>query len=201
MPDQPHLIEYPGLITEFHRDADGIRLSCDIDNLTDTVAGMPEPFAEPVPDRPGPFFPIFHFPVIYICHRDCFVTDGTCQCLLIIVIHAALAGAIQRCRRCPDQGTAVFPCASVGSVLPPVFLRNRHMVLHIMGVFMLVQVQPVFLRQRMRQTSSDEEKRKVELLFTVIFALRIGSELISFEAECHGDAGAPQMKPPVQITV
>ena len=121
--------------------------------------------------------------------------------LFIIMLHQRLASPIIR-RGCRShQRTAVFPGASMGAMLPLIFRRDRHMILHVMGILMLIEIHPVLSAQRIFYGIANEQKRKMKLLLFSVFSLGIRPQRIPLHAKGDRHIRSMEVEPLVQLRI
>ena len=138
--------------------------------------------------------PVLLLSSVSIPHRYSTVMDRASEFFLIVVFHQSFPCFIiwRWCRT--SQRTAVFPGASVGSVLPSVFRGNVKIMLHVMSIFMFVKIQSVFFFQRIFYRIADKQQRKMEMLFFMVTAPCIRSKKIRLHAKRYRDLRSVKMK-------
>ena len=107
------------------------------------------------------------FTAVGVPDGNCLVVNRVFQSFVIIVLQKAFSNSVIR-RRCgAHKRAAVFPGAPVLPGLPVVLRRYFHIVLHIMGVFVLIKIQAILFGKRLLYGITNKQKGKIEAFFFV----------------------------------
>ena len=102
------------------------------------------------------------FTAVGVPDGNCLVVNRVFQSFVIIVLQKAFSDSIIGSRRGAHKRTAVFPGAPVFPGLPVVLRRYFHIVLHIMGVFVLIKIQAILFGKRLLYGITNKQKGKIE---------------------------------------
>ena len=75
------------------------------------------------------------------------------------------------------------------------------MMFHVVGIFVSVEIHPVFFCKRIFYPVSYEEKGKMKVFFFMMPCSCIGTQSVCFKSKSDRDLGSAKMKFPIQFPV